>query len=99
MSGSGVIVIPRESVEFLAITLTVDGVAVTSPVGVEFALTDATDKADRPTDDWVDAVELGDRIGIMLDGTLDPGLYRVWGKRDSYPEVPVVECATLLRVT
>jgi hypothetical protein len=80
--------VPRESVEFQPITITVDGAAVTT--GVTFAIA-AT--GTRPTT-WVDPVTLGGNIGIMLTG-LTPGLYRVWATVASSPETVVIDCGYL----
>ncbi len=80
---------PRESVELVPVTVTVDGVATTA--GVTLALT--TDRA-RPTT-WSAPTVIGPASGWLLDGTLTPGLYRLWARVSSAPETPVVEVGTI----
>lgn len=78
---------PRESVEFLAAPVTVDGAVVTT--GVEYAVTTGSD---RPTV-WTAATLLGGRTGIMVQGYA-PGYWNVWARVSSAPETPVVQCGT-----
>lgn len=78
---------PRESVEFAAITVTVDGSPVTT--GVEVALTTGQD---RPTT-WAAPTTLGGRIGVMTGG-LATGYWHVWARVSSTPEAPVIDCGT-----
>ena len=80
---------PRETVEFQPVTVTVDGVAVTT--GVKFAV--VTDGA-RPTT-WTDAVTLSGRIGVMVQG-LATGNWRVFAQVTSSPEVPVIDCGAFV---
>lgn len=76
---------PRETVEFQAVTVTVDGVAVTT--GVTFAIVpDGT----RPTI-FTAATTLGGKIGVMVSG-FTPGNFRVFAKVASSPETPVIDC-------
>lgn len=85
---------PRETVEFVPVTITVDGVAVTS--GVQFCVIPAYD-GDRPTV-WSAATVLGNRIGFMtntLTATKFPATFRVWAQVTDSPEVPVIDCGTL----
>lgn len=81
----------RETVEFIPVTVTINGDTVTE--AVEFAVTVAVD---RPTD-WAAPVELDGRIGVMTDHQ-DPGSYTVWARVTDSPEVPVIRCGSY-RVT
>ncbi len=78
---------PRESVEFVAVDVNVDGVAVTT--GVEFALTTGQD---RPTT-WAAPTTLDGKIGVMTGG-LATGYWHVWARISSAPETPVIDCGT-----
>jgi hypothetical protein len=78
---------PRESDEFEAVKITVDGVRVTA--GVELTVTTGKD---RPSD-WVAPTLLGGKIGIMTGGRV-PDIYRVWAKVTDSPETPVIDCGT-----
>lgn len=78
---------PRESVEFQPVTVTVDGVAVTT--GVTFAV---VPYGDRPVT-FVAPTTLGGKIGVMVSG-LGVGVYRVWAQVTSAPETPVIDCGT-----
>lgn len=80
---------PRESVEFQPVTVTVDGVTVTS--GVEFAV---TEPGTRPTV-WAAAVTLSGKIGVMVEG-FNPGNWHVWARITSTPEIPVVDCGAFI---
>lgn len=84
-------VYPRETVEFLPVTVTVDGAPLTT--GVEFTVT--TDIA-RPAN-WAAPTVLEGAIGVMITG-LAVGTYRVWAKVTDSPEIPVIECGAF-RVT
>lgn len=77
--------IPRESREFIPITVTVDGQPVTANVKVS-----TTPYGARPTV-WVDPVTLGGRIGVMTTPG-EPGIILVWAQVTSSPEAPVVYC-------
>ena len=76
---------PRESVEFQPVTVTRDGVSVTS--GLSFAV--VIDGA-RPTT-FTAAATLEGRVGVMLSG-LAAGTYRVFARLDASPETPVIDC-------
>jgi hypothetical protein len=80
-------VYPRETVEFVAVLITIDGVTVTSPTGVELAV---VLDGSRPTA-WTAAIALSGKIGIIISG-LAAGQYRVWARVTSSPETPVIEC-------
>lgn len=76
---------PRETVEFIPVTVTVDGVEVTT--GVTFSVViDGT----RPTV-WTAPTTLNGKIGVLVSG-LAVGAYHVFAKITSSPETPVVEC-------
>lgn len=75
----------RETVEFIPVTVTVDGVPVTS--GVEFAVTSG---GARPTS-WAAPVTIDGQIGVMT--SQQPlGRYTVWARISSAPETPVICC-------
>lgn len=76
---------PRETVEFIPVTVTLDGVAVTD--GVEFCVTESNA---RPVT-WVAPVELDDLIGVMTDQQ-EPDTYTVWARVTDNPEIPVILC-------
>lgn len=80
---------PRETVEFLPVTVTVDGVVVTT--GVQFAKTTGTN---RPTT-WVAQYDLDGKIGILLSGET-PGTYHLYAKVTDAPEVPVIDCGSYI---
>lgn len=75
----------RESTEFQAVTITVDGTPVTS--GVTFCVApDGT----RPATFTAPTTVAG-KIGVLITG-YQPGVYRVWAKVTSNPEIPVLNC-------
>jgi hypothetical protein len=76
---------PRESVEFQPVTVTRDGIAVTT--GLSFAI--VADGA-RPTT-FTAATILGGKAGVMVSG-LARGTYRIFAQLDASPEVPVIDC-------
>jgi len=79
----------RETYEFLPVTVTVNGSAVTD--NVEFAICDLNE---RPST-FGSAVTLGTAIGVMVAGTaLGVGSFRVFGKVSSSPEIPVIDCGS-----
>ena len=77
--------IPRESVEFQPITITVDGTPVTTGVTVALVA-----NGTRPSE-WVTPTTLNGKIGVMIEG-LAPGLYNIWARVTSSPETPVIDC-------
>ena len=76
---------PRETTEFQAVTVTVDGAVVTT--GVTFCV--VPDQA-RPVT-FITATSLSGKIGVMVTG-LAPGNWRVFAKVASSPETPVIDC-------
>ena len=76
---------PRETVEFLAVTVKVDGVEVLEEVTFCVALSGA-----RPGV-FVAPSTLDGKIGVLITGLL-PGYYVVWAKVTSNPEIPVINC-------
>lgn len=76
---------PRESVEFQPVTVTRDGVVITS--GLSFAI---VPDGDRPVT-FTAAEILGGETGVMIQG-LERGTYRIFAKITSAPEVPVIDC-------
>jgi hypothetical protein len=79
---------PRESVEFQPITVTLNGVAVTTGVTVQVVV-----QGNRPVGAWVTPTTLSGVIGVMVSGQA-PGSYTVWAKVTSAPETPVINCGT-----
>lgn len=75
---------PRETIEFVGISVAIDGAITTD--GIQFALTTFEQ---RPTD-WIDAVILGGKTGVMIDG-LEPGVYTPYAKLVNDPETPVLQ--------
>lgn len=75
----------RESVEFQAVEVKLDGQPVSD--GVSFAI---VPDGERP-EVFVDAVVYGGKTGVMIQG-LDRGTYRIFAKVNSTPEVPVMDC-------
>ena len=75
---------PRESIELVPTTVTLDGTAIVS--GFELALT--TGDA-RPTT-WEAPDVAGTTSGYLLPGTLTPGAYTLWARVTDAPEVPVI---------
>jgi len=82
---------PRETVEFGPITVTVDGTEVLTGIEVCVAL-----NGTRPNV-WVAPTTLAGKIGVMIDG-MTPGLYSIWARITSSPEIPVIDCG-LFKVT
>lgn len=80
----------RESVEFIRVTVTEDGVPVTE--GIEVAVTSATSGA-RPTV-WRNADVKDGHIGYLLDGSLNVGHYELWVRASSVPEFVVLWVGT-----
>ena len=73
-----------ETVEFVPVTVTVGGTAVTT--GIEFA---TLPEGARPQEaDWKDADLLEGNSGVLIDG-LQPGYYWVWVRVAAAPETPV----------
>lgn len=79
--------LPRETLEFLPITVTVDGQEVTA--GVKVCVVTGRN---RPTE-WVDPVELDGKIGVLTEGHA-PGTYKVYAQITDAPEIPVVLCGS-----
>lgn len=78
--------IPRESIEFIPVTPTVDGVAVTENVTLSIVAAGA-----RPSG-WAAPTTMADgTIGYLVNG-LTQGVWVIWAKITSSPEVPVIEC-------
>ena len=79
----------RETYEFLPVTVTVNGTAVTDDV--EFAVVDLESRPDT----FGAATTIGTAIGVMVNGTaLGVGTFRVFAKVTSSPEVPVIDCGS-----
>lgn len=80
---------PRETVEFIPVAVTVNGVAVTT--NVEFSL---VPDGSRPTT-WTTAATLSGAIGVLIS-SLTPGLWSVYARVSSAPETPVINCGTFI---
>jgi hypothetical protein len=78
---------PRETVEFLPVTVTVNGVVTTT--GVTFA---DVPSGTRPVT-FTTPTTLSGRIGVMVQG-YPPGARDIYAKVASNPEVPVIYCGT-----
>lgn len=76
--------IPRESVEYLPVTVTRNGVPVTS--GVSFALTTS---GQRPVE-WTPAVITQSGTAVLVGGR-PPGRFNVWARVIDGDEQAVVE--------
>lgn len=83
--------LPRESVEFVPLTVTLDGKPVNQ--GIELATTQGSA---RPTV-WAPATVLDGKAGLVIDG-LPVGEHIVWVRVSSAPEAPVLRCARI-RIT
>lgn len=77
--------VPRETVEYIPVVVTLNGVVVTS--GVEFAV---VADGSRPSA-WSAAVVLNSATYVLLTG-LTPGQWRIWARVSAAPETPVIEC-------
>lgn len=69
-----VLQVPRETVEFSEVTVTLDGTVRTT--GVEFAVT--PDNNSRPTT-WAPAVVRNGKTGLLISGR-SPGSYRIFAR-------------------
>lgn len=77
-------IIERESIEFVPVTVTLDGEP--TQTGVTLAIVPV---GERP-EEFTDRYELDDEIGILVDGpTLGEGYFFVWYKITDNPEIPV----------
>jgi hypothetical protein len=85
MGRHDVITVPHETVEYIPVPVTLNGVVTTT--GVEFAVV-----ADgiRPTT-WTAAVVLSSATYVLLTG-LTAGQWRVWARVTAAPEIAVIEC-------
>lgn len=76
---------PRETIEFQPVSISVNGVVVTT--GIEYAVT--TDGA-RPLV-WNIPTILDGKTGFMVQGQ-PPGTYTVWARVTANPETVVINC-------
>ena len=79
--------IPRESVEFVVVAMTVDGEPVT-PNGISVCAPGV-----RPVL-WETPITLEGKAGF-LTGEYSPATYNVYARADDDPETPVVRAGTL----
>lgn len=77
--------LPRETVEYIPVPVTLNGTVTTT--GVEFAV--AADGS-RPSV-WTAATVLSGATYVLISG-LTPGAWRVWARVSAAPETPVIEC-------
>lgn len=82
---------PRETKEFVAVTVRRDGEPVVDPGVVEVAL---TKDRDRPTV-WAAPTVVGGELRVLLEGR-GPGLWHVWARVTDSPEVAVVELGEVI---
>lgn len=76
---------PRETKEFQPFQVTVSGVSVLT--GVEIAV---LPPGVRPTV-WVPPETLDSQLGVMVNG-FAPGIWIIWARVTSVPEIPVLYC-------
>lgn len=80
---------PRETEEYVFFDeLLVNGVEPAASI-VEYALTRGL--ARPQPGDWAAVVDQAGRKSFLLDGTLDPGKYKVWVRVIDSPEKSVIE--------
>lgn len=79
------LVLPRETVEYIPVVVTLNGVVTTT--GVSFAI---VADGSRPSV-WTAATVLSSATYALVSG-LTPGVWRVWAKVSAAPETPVIEC-------
>jgi hypothetical protein len=77
----------RETVEFQPITITRDGVVITTNIETCITALDV-----RPVT-WISAIALGDKVGCMIED-LTEGTYEVWVRVTDSPEIPVKSAGT-----
>lgn len=82
--------IPRESDEFIAITITPVGGETPVTAGVTITTTTGNE---RPSE-WRAPTVVGDEIGL-LTGALERGRHSVWARVVSSPETIVLEVDTI----
>lgn len=80
---------PRETVEFIPVTVTVDGVSVTN--GVDFAV---VKDGERPTT-WSTPTTLSGKIGVLISG-LTTGQWDIYARVAASPETPVIKCGFIV---
>lgn len=78
----------KESSEFQPITVTRDGVVVTTNI-----FTAITALGSRPSA-WISAVTLSGKVGFMVQG-LTAGMWQVWIQIQEGPETPVLNAGTI----
>lgn len=84
--------IPRESIEFVPLTVKVDGVPVLTGVTVSVVAAGSRPGA------WVAPTALAGKIGVITNGYA-AGAWQVWAKVSGFaPETPVVDAGSF-RVT
>lgn len=80
---------PRETVEFLPVTITVDGAPVTTNVELSVVARTA-----RPQT-WTTPTTLDGQIGVMVEG-YEPATYAVWARITDTPETPVIRAGEFI---
>jgi hypothetical protein len=84
---------PRETTEFVAYDIKVDGVPVAD--GVAFSVVPRTTAKPRPST-WTPAVVIDGKTGWLLEPG-EPGDLQVWARVTDNPEVPVLDCGIITR--
>jgi hypothetical protein len=84
---------PRETTEFVAYDVKLDGQTVTD--NVAFSVVPRVAGKPRP-DLWVTATVLDGKTGFLL-APGPPGDLQVWAKVADNPEVPILDCGTITR--
>jgi len=85
------VAIPRESIEFVETTVTVNGVAVVTGVTIAVVA-----RGVRPTV-FVAPTTLNGKIGYLTPVVALPAEFDIWAKVVSAPETPVVSLGRLTR--
>ena len=83
------LVVPRETVEYIPIEVTLNGVVTTT--GVSYAI---VADGSRPTS-WTSATVLNGATYGLITG-LSAGTYIIWARVNAAPETPVIECRPLV---
>lgn len=85
------VLIPRESIEFVEVDVTVNGAAVVSGVQLAVVLSGV-----RPAT-WANPTTLGGKIGYLTPVVAAAATYEIWAQVTSSPEIPVIFIDTLQR--
>lgn len=78
---------PRETIEFIPITVTRDGQTYTT---FDTAITPRTGRPQT----WEPALTLEGTPGVLISG-LPPGIHKLWARINDTPEQPVIEVGSI----